>query len=325
MIWLAAFATLKPGDEVLILGPTFGEYERASRLMAATPRQWNALPAAGFPLDVPEITRRLGSAHFRAVFLCNPNNPTGQVLSNAAIRAWADAHPNTLFIVDEAYLAFVPGLESVLPAGRPNLLVLRSMTKDYALAGLRLGYAAGDERLIRALKAVRPAWNVNALAQAAGAGERDWRAYLSTTAPGGEAGVNARDRIGKGPWKNARGEVMARGVDDLHSPSVNITKQTALTEKGEGVSGRGDPVNLHDILTGSDPEGNYSTAGGDTTCANWTSSGEGSAIVGHHDRIGPLPDNWAKSWNFSHQSAGCSQEALKSTGGNGLFYCFVAN
>ncbi len=168
LIWLAAFATLKPGDEVLILGPTFGEYERASRLMAATPRQWNALPAAGFPLDVPEITRRLGSAHFRAVFLCNPNNPTGQVLSNAAIRAWADAHPNTLFIVDEAYLAFVPGLESVLPAGRPNLLVLRSMTKDYALAGLRLGYAAGDERLIRALKAVRPAWNVNALAQAAG-------------------------------------------------------------------------------------------------------------------------------------------------------------
>ncbi|MCX6065542.1 MAG: histidinol-phosphate transaminase [Chloroflexi bacterium] len=168
LIWLTAFASLKAGDEVLILGPTFGEYQRAVDLMAATSQHWNALPAAGFAFDVPEITRILDSVQFRAVFLCNPNNPTGQVLPNAAIYAWAEAHPQTLFIVDEAYLAFVPGMESVLSTGRANLLVLRSMTKDYALAGLRLGYAAGDERLIQALTSVRPAWNVNALAQAAG-------------------------------------------------------------------------------------------------------------------------------------------------------------
>ncbi len=164
-----------------------------------------------------------------------------------------------------------------------------------------------------------------ALAKAVGSKYAGWRAYLSTTAPGGAAGVNARDRVGKGPWKNAKGEVVARSVDDLHSASVNITKQTALTEKGEAVSGRGDPVNMHDMLTGSDPSGLYSTAGGDTTCANWTSSGEGSAIVGHHDRIG-LKDSWhMKSWNSSHGSRGCGQEALKGTGGAGLFYCFVAN
>lgn len=181
LIWLAAFANLKAGDDVLILGPTFGEYERAIRLMAATPRQWNALPATGFPFDVAEITRILNSAKFRAVFLCNPNNPTGQVLPVETITAWADSHPQTLFSVDEAYLAFAPGMESVLPAGRANLLVLRSMTKDYALAGLRLGYAAGDERLIRALASVRPAWNVNALAQAAGLAALNDEAHQQTS------------------------------------------------------------------------------------------------------------------------------------------------
>jgi hypothetical protein len=164
-----------------------------------------------------------------------------------------------------------------------------------------------------------------ALAKAVGSKQVNWRAYLSTTAPGGVAGVSARERIGKGPWKNARGEVVARSVDDLHSASVNITKQTALTEKGEVVSGRGDPVNMHDMLTGSDPSGLFSTAGGDTTCANWTSSGEGSAIVGHSDRTG-LKDTWhMRSWNSSHGSRGCSQDGLKGTGGAGLFYCFVAN
>ena len=125
-----------------------------------------------------------------------------------------------------------------------------------------------------------------ALAQAAGSTKANWHAYLSTTEPGGAAGVNARDRIGKGPWQNAKGVVVAKSVEDLHSDSNNINKQTALTEKGETVSGRGDPVNMHDILTGSDPQGLYSTAGGDTTCGNWTKSGDGSAIVGHHDRIG---------------------------------------
>ena len=119
-----------------------------------------------------------------------------------------------------------------------------------------------------------------ALAKAAGSPHANWRAYLSTTAPGGEAGVNARDRIGKGPWHNARGVVVARSVEELHSDGNNVTKQTALTEKGDPISGRGDAVNTHDILTGTDPAGNYSTAGCDTTCGNWTKSGDGSAIVG---------------------------------------------
>jgi len=164
-----------------------------------------------------------------------------------------------------------------------------------------------------------------ALAKAVGSKHASWRAYLSTTAPGGVAGVSARERIGKGPWKNAKGVVVARNVEDLHSAGNNLNKQTALTEKGEVVSGRGDAVNMHDILTGSDPNGFFSTAGGDTTCANWSSSGEGSAIVGHHDRTG-LKETWhMMSWNSSHGTRGCSQEALKGTGGAGLLYCFVAN
>ena len=164
-----------------------------------------------------------------------------------------------------------------------------------------------------------------ALAKAAGSTLTNWRAYLSTTEPGGAEGVNARDRIGKGPWQNAKGAVVAKSIADLHSDSSNITKQTALTEKGETVSGRGDPVNMHDILTGSDPEGMFSTAGGDTTCGNWTKSGDGSAILGHHDRQGLKDTRHMKSWNSSHGSRGCSQDALKSTGGAGLIYCFAAN
>jgi hypothetical protein len=164
-----------------------------------------------------------------------------------------------------------------------------------------------------------------ALAAAAGSTRTSWRAYLSTTAPGGEAGVNARDRIGRGPWLNARGELVARSVEDLHSPNSRISKLTALTEKGEPVSGRGDAVNTHDMLTGSDPDGNYSTAGGDTTCQNWTSSDAGSAIVGHHDLRGLKDTRHMRSWNSSHGTAGCSQDALKSTGGAGLFYCFATD
>jgi hypothetical protein len=163
-----------------------------------------------------------------------------------------------------------------------------------------------------------------ALAKAAGATKTNWKAYLSTTAPGGDAGVNARDRIGKGPWQNAKGTVVAKNLEELHSDAANVTKQTALTEKGEVVSGRGDAVNMHDILTGSDPQGMYSTAAGDTTCGNWTKTGEGSAIVGHHDRGGPKETRHMKSWNSSHGSRGCSQDALKGTGGAGLLYCFAA-
>ncbi len=164
-----------------------------------------------------------------------------------------------------------------------------------------------------------------ALAKAVGSKATNWHAYLSTTLPGGDAGVNARDRIGKGPWRNAKGVMVAKSVSDLHSAHNNLNKQTALTEKGEIVSGGGDPVNTHDMLTGSDPDGNFSTAGGDTTCGNWTKSGEGSAILGHHDLRGLKDTRHMKSWNSSHGSRGCSQENLKATGGAGLFYCFVAN
>ena len=163
-----------------------------------------------------------------------------------------------------------------------------------------------------------------ALAKAAGSTQTNWRAYLSTTSPAGEAGINARDRIGKGPWHNAKGVMIAKSVEDLHSPANNLNKQTAVTEKGEVTSGRGDPANRHDILTGSDPAGNYSTAGGDTTCGNWTKSSDGSAIVGHHDRIGLKDTRHMTSWNSSHGTAGCSQELLKKTGGDGLLYCFLA-
>ena len=161
-----------------------------------------------------------------------------------------------------------------------------------------------------------------ALAAAAGAGGKTWRAYLSTT---GAGAVDARDRIGRGPWVNATGVTVARDVDDLHG-SNQLTKQTALTEKGEEVMGRGDAVNMHDVLTGSTPEGR-ATAGGDqdTTCGNWTKSGDGSAIVGHHDRMGLSEDPPAKSWNSSHGTRGCGMEALKGTGGAGLLYCFAAN
>jgi hypothetical protein len=153
------------------------------------------------------------------------------------------------------------------------------------------------------------------LAKAAGAGQRDWRAYLSTDK------VNARDRIGKGPWKNAKGEEIARNVDDLHSNS-KINKQTGLDEKGQPVNGRGDSPNRHDILTGSQPDGS-AIADKDLTCGNWTKSGEGSAMVGHHDRMGLRDDDASKSWNASHPSRGCSQDALRSSGGDGLFYCFA--
>ena len=164
----------------------------------------------------------------------------------------------------------------------------------------------------------------NALAKAAGSTKTNWRAYLSTTAPGGEAGINARDRIGKGPWQNAKGVVVAKTVDELHSDKPTSTRQTALSEKGEPVSGRGDAVNMHDILTGSDPQGMYSTAGGDTTCGNWTKNGEGSAIVGHHDRIGLKDTRHMKSWNSSHGSRGCSQDALKGRAAPAMLYCFAA-
>jgi hypothetical protein len=167
------------------------------------------------------------------------------------------------------------------------------------------------------------------LAQAAGAGGKTWRAYLSTQAGDGQPAVNAKDRIGKGPWQNSKGVVVAKDVADLHSASNNLTKQTALSEKGEVINGAGDSPNRHDVLTGSQADGTAFAAGDDRTCKNWTSSTQGTAMVGHSDRKGLRDDEPSKSWNSSHPSrgpdGGCSQNDLKSTGGDGLFYCFAAN
>jgi hypothetical protein len=166
------------------------------------------------------------------------------------------------------------------------------------------------------------------LAQAAGAGAKTWRAYLSTQAADGKPAENARDRIGKGPWQNAKGVVVAKDVAELHGAN-NLTKQTALSEKGEVINGRGDTPNRHDVLTGSQPDGTAFAGSDDRTCKNWTSSTQGSAMVGHSDRIGLRDDDASKSWNSSHPSrgpdGGCSQADLKSTGGDGLMYCFAAN
>ena len=164
------------------------------------------------------------------------------------------------------------------------------------------------------------------LAQAAGSTGKTWHAYLSTQ---GANAVNARDRIGKGPWTNAKGAVVAKSVDDLHSDANNITKQTNLSEKGEVTNGRGDTPNRHDMLTGSTPEGRAFPAGEDRTCNNWSSSTTGAAMLGHSDRQGLKDDAPSKSWNSSHPSrgpdGGCSQNDLKSTGGDGLLYCFAVN
>jgi hypothetical protein len=173
------------------------------------------------------------------------------------------------------------------------------------------------------------------LAQAAGAGasasgvRKIWRAYLSTQAADGQPAVNARDRIGKGPWQNSKGVVIAKDVADLHSANNNLTKQTDLSEKGEVINGRGDTPNRHDVLTGSQPDGTAFAPGDDRTCKNWTSSTQGAAMLGHSDRNGLRDDDASKSWNSSHPSrgpdGGCSQADFKTTGGDGLLYCFAAN
>lgn len=170
--------------------------------------------------------------------------------------------------------------------------------------GADLGGLAGADR------------HCQTLAAAAGAGGKTWRAYLSAGT------VNARDRIGKGPWHNAKGVLIAKDLAALHSDANAINKQTGLTEKGQPVNGRGDRPNMHDILTGSNPDG---TVAAGKTCNDWTSSGDGIAIVGHHDRIGLRDDAPSKSWNSSHPTRGCSQPGLVSTGGAGLLYCFATN
>lgn len=164
------------------------------------------------------------------------------------------------------------------------------------------------------------------LAQAAGAGAKTWHAYLSTQ---GANAVNAKDRIGKGPWVNAKGVTVAKDVADLHGASNNLNKETALSEKGEVINGRGDTPNRHDILTGSQSDGTAFSGPDDRTCGNWTKSAAGAAMVGHHDRKGLNDSAPMLSWNSSHPSrgpdGGCSQADLKSTGGDGLLYCFAGN
>ena len=166
-----------------------------------------------------------------------------------------------------------------------------------------------------------------ALAKAAGSTKTSWRAYLSATATGqgaaATAPVDARDRIGNGPWYNSRGQLVANNVDDLHSRK--LTKEVLLTEKGVPNNGMGDTPNTHDILTGSDSAGRYLATGGSTTCSNWTSGGEGQAMVGHHDGRGPNANRNFTSWNSSHMSRSCSQPDLVATGGAGQFYCFATN
>jgi hypothetical protein len=183
--------------------------------------------------------------------------------------------------------------------------------------GADLGGLAGADRMCQQL------------AQAVGGGSHTWHAYLSAQAGDGQTAINARDRIGRGPWQNAKGVVVAKDVDDLHSDNNNLTKQTALTEKGDVVNGRGDTPNKHDALTGSQPDGRAFPPGEDRTCHNWASSTQGAAMVGHTDRQGLRDDAASKSWNSSHPSrgpdGGCSQADLRSTGGDGLFYCFAVN
>ncbi len=179
--------------------------------------------------------------------------------------------------------------------------------------GADLGGLAGADR------------QCQSLAQSVGAGHKTWRAYLSTQAAGGQPAVNARDRIGAGPWQNAKGVVIAKNVAELHANN-SLGKQSALDEKGNPVNGRGDTPNTHDILTGSQHDGTAFAGAEDMTCGNWTKSGaDGSAMLGHHDRSGLDESNAAKSWNQSHASRGCSADGLKSTGGGGLFYCFATN
>jgi len=168
LIQMLALAYLNPHDDVLVLGPTFGEYERACRLMGARVHVWAASAEDAFAVDVEAVGYLLQTVQPRLFFVCRPNNPTGCLLPVEALRSWAEAAPQTLLVVDEAYLAFAAGARSVVDLGQPNIACLRSMTKDYALAGLRLGYVAAHRAVVEALRRVQPAWNVNALAQAAG-------------------------------------------------------------------------------------------------------------------------------------------------------------
>ena len=218
----------------------------------------------------------------------------------------------------KATLWAAAGLSTLIAAGCASMMGSSDMTFFITSAGpgrgADLGGVEGADR------------HCQSLASAAGAGSRTWRAYLSTQGStiSDTKVVHARDRIGAGPWHNAKGVRVARDLADLHS-AANITKETGLDERGRPINDRTMKPNKHDILTGSRPDGTAYAAGYDYTCGNWTKSGtDGSAMVGHHDRAGPIDHPWAVSWNSSHQSRGCGQDNLRGTGGDGLFYCFAA-
>ena len=192
----------------------------------------------------------------------------------------------------------------VAPSDRMNFF----LTSEGPGMGAALGGIAGADRYCARL------------AERAGASGLTWHAYLSATATDSTPAINARDRIGSGPWYNYRHVLVARTLDELHGPNSPMSKATSLTERGDTVLGRGDTPNRHDVLTGSQADGRAYERGDDNTCNNWTSSGAGGARVGHHDRQGG--GDAPTSWNSAHRSSGCSQDNLRATGGNGLFYCF---
>ena len=198
-----------------------------------------------------------------------------------------------------------------------TLLSLSGFASAQDMSFFLTSYGPGDGANLGGLEGADA--HCTMLAEAAGAGGKTWRAYLSTS--GGDEPVNARDRIGDGPWHNFEGVVVAENVDDLHSDNNKLSKENSVSEGGEMINGRGDSPNMHDILTGSTLDGRAFPAGDDTTCNNWTSNGEGSARVGHHDKNGGGEN--PNSWNSAHGSRGCSQENLQGTGGNGFFYCFA--
>jgi histidinol-phosphate aminotransferase len=208
LLWLVGFAFLSRGEAVLIIGPTFGEYSRSAALMGARLHHWLAQPGDDFAVHPAQVAQTLQAVQPKALFLCNPNNPTGQLVAPTFVAEWAAAWPATLFVIDEAYLAFAPAAESCLGLHRPNILIIRSMTKDYALAGLRLGYAVSVNRgLIVALAQARPAWNVNAIAQAAGvaalADTGHWRQSLAALQAASHAFKNGLMALGRRPVPSA--------------------------------------------------------------------------------------------------------------------------
>jgi hypothetical protein len=214
--------------------------------------------------------------------------------------------------ISAALLLSVTGAEAQQPPPQfPNMTFF--ITSTSGPAGANYGGLEGADK------------HCQTLAAKAGAGAKTWRAYLSTQAINGATAVNARDRIGKGPWIDANGVQIATSVDDLHSANNKIGPPTMVAENGRLVPSRVNTVNQHDILTGSKPDGTAFGPEKDMTCGNWTKSGEGNAMLGHADRMGLRDDDASKSWNSSHPSRACDAPSLVATGGAGLLYCFAAN